>query len=70
MPLRLSRPLYRESFEHDAGGILAYGIPNMKLPKELVRRRIDLMTDEDLSDKVHLEAQPTPGKRKCITRSG
>ena len=40
-----SRPLYRESFEHDAGGILAYGIPNMKLPKELVRRRIDLMTD-------------------------
>jgi len=38
--LRLSRPLYRESFEHDAGGI-----PNMKLPKELVRRRIDLMTD-------------------------
>ena len=46
MPLRLSRPLYRESFEHDVGGILAYGIPNMKLAKELVRRRIDLMTDE------------------------
>ena len=32
-----------------AGGILAYGIPNMKLPKSVVQRRIDLMTDEGVS---------------------
>ena len=27
------------------GGLLTYGIPNMKLPKEVVQRRIDLMRD-------------------------
>ncbi len=32
-----------------AGGILMYGIPNMKLPKEVVRRRINLMTEEGVS---------------------
>ncbi|MBR1456455.1 MAG: glutamate synthase subunit beta [Oscillospiraceae bacterium] len=32
-----------------AGGILAYGIPNMKLPKTVVQRRIELMTDEGVS---------------------
>ena len=32
-----------------AGGILAYGIPNMKLPKDIVQRRIDLMTDEGVT---------------------
>ena len=31
------------------GGILAYGIPNMKLPKTVLQRRIDLMTDEGVS---------------------
>ncbi len=31
------------------GGILMYGIPNMKLPKTMVRRRIDLMTREGVS---------------------
>ena len=39
-----------------AGGILAYGIPNMKLPKELVRRRIDLMTDEGVTFVTGLDA--------------
>ncbi len=29
-----------------AGGLLMYGIPNMKLQKEIVRRRVDLMTAE------------------------
>ena len=43
-------PLYRESFEHDAGGILAYGIPKKKSRTTA--------------------AQPTLGKRKCITGSG
>ena len=32
-----------------AGGILTYGIPNMKLPKSVVTRRISLMTDEGVS---------------------
>jgi glutamate synthase (NADPH/NADH) small chain len=37
--------------ERDAvpGGLLTYGIPNMKLPKTVVQRRIDLMTDEGVS---------------------
>ena len=39
-----------------AGGILAYGIPNMKLPKELVQRRIDLMTDEGVTFVTELDA--------------
>lgn len=32
-----------------AGGILMYGIPNMKLRKRVVQRRIDFMTDEGVS---------------------
>jgi len=28
------------------GGLLTYGIPNMKLDKEVVKRRVDLMADE------------------------
>lgn len=28
------------------GGLLMYGIPNMKLDKEIVQRRVDLMTEE------------------------
>ncbi len=31
------------------GGLLMYGIPNMKLPKTVVRRRIELMTCEGVS---------------------
>ena len=31
------------------GGLLMYGIPNMKLPKSVVRRRIDLMTEEGVT---------------------
>ena len=29
--------------EDRPGGLMMYGIPNMKLPKRVVRRRIDLM---------------------------
>ena len=32
-----------------AGGLLMYGIPNMKLDKSLVQRRVDLMTAEGVS---------------------
>src|ERR1700734_1831837 len=31
------------------GGLLMYGIPNMKLQKELVQRRVDLMTQEGVT---------------------
>jgi glutamate synthase (NADPH/NADH) small chain len=30
------------------GGLLMYGIPNMKLEKEVVQRRVDLMSDEGI----------------------
>ena len=39
-----------------AGGILAYGIPNMKLPKTVVQRRIDLMTDEGVTFVTGMDA--------------
>ena len=32
--------------EDRAGGLLMYGIPNMKLQKEIIQRRVDLMTAE------------------------
>lgn len=35
--------------EARCGGLLTYGIPNMKLPKDIVKRRIDLMCDEGVS---------------------
>lgn len=35
--------------EEQPGGLLTYGIPNMKLPKSVVQRRIDLMIDEGVS---------------------
>ena len=35
--------------EEQVGGLLTYGIPNMKLPKSVVRRRVELMTDEGVS---------------------
>ena len=37
-----------ERAEHP-GGLLMYGIPNMKPPKSVVRRRIDLMTEEGVT---------------------
>ena len=38
------------------GGLLMYGIPNMKLPKSVVRRRIELMTREGVSFVTGLDA--------------
>ncbi|MDE7243332.1 MAG: glutamate synthase subunit beta [Oscillospiraceae bacterium] len=42
--------------EERAGGLLTYGIPNMKLPKDVVQRRIELMTDEGVSFVTGLDA--------------
>ena len=40
------------------GGLLMYGIPNMKLPKEIVERRIRLMEAEGIRFKLNTEADP------------
>ena len=40
------------------GGLLMYGIPNMKLPKEIVERRIRLMEAEGVSFLLNTEAKP------------
>jgi glutamate synthase (NADPH/NADH) small chain len=37
------------------GGLLMYGIPNMKLDKELVQRRVDLMAKEGVTFKTNTE---------------
>lgn len=44
-------------FERDdrAGGLLMYGIPNMKLAKELVQRRLDLMQAEGVQFETGIE---------------
>jgi len=40
------------------GGLLMYGIPNMKLPKEVVARRIRLMEEEGIRFRLNEEAGP------------
>ena len=40
------------------GGLLMYGIPNMKLPKSVVERRIRLMEAEGITFLVNTEATP------------
>ena len=40
------------------GGLLMYGIPNMKLPKEAVERRIRLTEAEGISFRLNTEADP------------
>ena len=42
--------------EERCGGLLTYGIPNMKLPKDVVARRIDLMTREGVSFATGVDA--------------
>lgn len=41
-----------------AGGLLMYGIPNMKLPKEVISRRIALMQAEGVEFRLNTEASP------------
>ena len=41
-----------------AGGLLTYGIPNMKLPKRIVERRISLMEEEGVRFELNREAIP------------
>ena len=52
-----------EKDEHP-GGLLTYGIPNMKLPKDVVKRRLDLMIDEGVSFVCGVDAaQPKTAQR-------
>lgn len=44
------------------GGLLTYGIPNMKLPKEVVQRRIDLMRDSGVEFACGTDAVQMAGK--------
>lgn len=36
------------------GGLLQYGIPTMKLSKEVVQRRVDLMREEGITFKTNV----------------
>ena len=40
------------------GGLLMYGIPNMKLPKEIIERRVRLMEAEGIAFRLNTEASP------------
>ena len=42
-----------------AGGLLMYGIPNMKLPKSVVARRVGLMEAEGVRFVLNTQADPT-----------
>ena len=49
------------------GGLLMYGIPNMKLPKAVVRRRIELMTREGVSFVTGVDASDPAVARRLLT---
>lgn len=48
------------------GGLLTYGIPNMKLPKHIVRRRVELMTDEGISFVTGVDAADSGIARRLL----
>lgn len=52
--------------EARCGGLLTYGIPNMKLPKDVVARRIHLMTDEGVSFVPGVDASDPAVARRLL----
>lgn len=48
------------------GGLLTYGIPNMKLPKDVVRRRVELMIDEGVSFVTGVDAADPAVARRLL----
>ncbi len=52
--------------EARCGGLLTYGIPNMKLPKEIVQRRIELMTEEGVSFVTGVDAADPAAARRLL----
>jgi glutamate synthase (NADPH/NADH) small chain len=51
-----------------AGGLLMYGIPNMKLDKSVVERRLDLMTAEGISFVTNVNVGRDYGADQLTTR--
>ena len=49
------------------GGLLMYGIPNMKLPKSVVRRRVELMTREGVSFVCGVDAADPAVAQRLLT---
>ena len=49
------------------GGILTYGIPNMKLDKKIVSRRVDLMAAEGVRFVTGVELGQRPGAKGGVT---
>lgn len=52
--------------EERCGGLLTYGIPNMKLPKDVVQRRVELMTDEGVSFVTGVDAADPAVARRLL----
>ncbi|MBU5453213.1 glutamate synthase subunit beta [Pseudoflavonifractor sp. MSJ-30] len=52
--------------EDAPGGLLMYGIPNMKLDKKIVRRRIDLMTAEGVEFRVNADVGNTVDPQQIL----
>ena len=53
-----------------AGGLLMYGIPNMKLPKEVVERRVALMRDSGIDVRCGVDAsEALPRSSSALTTS-
>ena len=48
------------------GGLLTYGIPNMKLDKRVVQRRIDLMTEEGIVFKTNMKVGTTHSSKELL----
>ncbi len=48
------------------GGLLMYGIPNMKLDKKIVQRRVDLMTSEGVKFVTHTEVGKNYAAEKLL----
>ncbi len=52
--------------EERPGGLLTYGIPNMKLPKDVVKRRVELMTDKGVSFVTGVDAPDPAVARRLL----
>ena len=57
-------------FERDdrAGGLLMYGIPNMKLQKEVIQRRVDLMAAEGVEFRTSCDVGKDVGPGELLAR--
>ena len=52
-----------------AGGLLTYGIPNMKLPKEVVARRVALMEELGIEFRLNTDAAEKDVARELLAES-